>query len=148
MRGITRLAAAAALTLAGLAAPAFGQTKPPTTKAHVSAANAASIAAPARLRAAAGRYDGAWSIVIETMRGDCPAAIRAGVHILAGRLAADDGSYRLAGRVAASGAVRVSVSAAGHSADGSGRLGRDVGRGRWRSSSDQCAGQWTARRHG
>jgi hypothetical protein len=99
-------------------------------------------------RSGARFYDGAWSVVIETTRGNCPAAIRAGVHIFAGRLLADDQSYRFDGRVAASGAVRVTVSAAGRSAGGSGRLRRNVGRGLWRSSSDECSGQWTAERRG
>jgi hypothetical protein len=134
---------------------AFGQTMLLATAAQnlpLSARGPERIAKPAVHRMASrGRahvYDGAWSVVIETTRGNCPAAIRAGVHILAGRMLADDQSYRLDGRVAANGAVRVTVSAAGQSAGGSGRLERNVGRGLWRSSSDECSGQWSAQRHG
>lgn len=152
MRGMSKFAAAVILTLTGVASASSGQAMHPKTTTRPSAPGVASMAMLPRhrfaARAQAGRYDGAWSIIIQTVRGDCPAAIRAGVHILAGRLVADDQSYRLAGRVAASGVVRVSVSAAGQSAGGSGRLGRLVGHGRWRSSSDQCAGQWTAQRRG
>jgi hypothetical protein len=154
MIGISRLSAAAIFfTLTGIAAPAFAQTM--QSEAHnVSSAapRVERIATPVlhRIvsRGSARLYDGAWSIVIETTRGNCPAAIRAGVHILAGRLSADDQSYRLNGRVAANGAVRVTVSAAGQSAGGSGRLERNVGRGLWRTSLDECSGQWTAQRRG
>lgn len=97
-------------------------------------------------RGSARSYDGVWSVVIETTRGNCPVAIRAGVHILAGRLLPDDQSYQLNGRVAADGAVRVNVSAGGQSAGGSGRLRRNVGRGLWRTSLGQCSGQWSAQR--
>jgi hypothetical protein len=102
-----------------------------------------SQAAPSRSAAA---YDGEWSVVIQTTRGDCPAAIRAGVRILAGRVLAEDQNYAVAGRVAANGAVRVNVAAGGQSAGGFGRLSRNVGRGLWRTRSGECAGQWTAAR--
>jgi hypothetical protein len=155
MISISRLSAVAIFTLTAIASPAFGRTMHSETAAHnlpSSAPGAERIATPAVHRIASrGRarfYDGAWSVVIETTRGSCPEAIRAGVHILAGRLLADDQSYRLNGRVAANGAVRVTVSAAGQSAGGSGRLGRNVGRGLWRSSSDECSGLWTAERRG
>lgn len=153
MINISRLSAVAIFALTGIAA--FGQTMPPAMAAQslpLSARGPERIGTPAVHRMASrGRariYDGAWSVVIETTRGNCPAAIRAGVHILAGRLLADDQSYRLDGRVSANGAVRVTVSAAGQSAGGSGRLRRDVGRGLWRSSSDECSGQWSAQRRG
>jgi hypothetical protein len=153
MISISRISAAAIFALTGIAA--FGQTMPPATAGQslpLSARGPERIGTPAVHRMTShGRarvYDGAWSVVIETTRGNCPAAIRAGVHIFAGRLLADDQSYRLDGRVAANGAVRVTVSAAGQSAGGSGRLGRNVGRGLWRSSSDECSGQWSAQRRG
>jgi hypothetical protein len=150
MISISRLSAAVLFTLTGLAA--IGQSMQPATAQTLSGRGPKRIATPAVHRIAprgsARVFDGAWSVVIETTRGNCPAAIRAGVHILAGRLLADDQSYRLDGRVAANGAVRVAVSAAGQSAGGSGRLGRNVGRGLWRSSSDECSGQWSAQRRG
>jgi hypothetical protein len=155
MISTSRLSAAALFTLIGIVSPAFGQTMRSETAAHnlpSSAPGAERIAMPAVHhivpRGGARFYDGAWSVVIETTRGNCPAAIRAGVRILGGRLLADDQSYRLNGRVAADGAVRVTVSAAGQSAGGSGRLGRNVGRGLWRTSLGECSGQWTAERRG
>jgi hypothetical protein len=93
-------------------------------------------------------FDGAWSILLETTRGSCPPAVRAGVRILGGRVLAEDQSYELGGRVAPNGAVQVTVSAAGQTGGASGRLSRAAGRGRWRTSSGQCAGQWTAARRG
>jgi hypothetical protein len=70
----------------------------------------------------------------------CPAAVRAGVRILGGRLSAEDPSYQLDGRVAPRGAVRAMVSAAGQTAGAFGRLWREAGQGHWRTSSGQCAG--------
>jgi hypothetical protein len=91
-------------------------------------------------------FDGIWSVVMQTTRGDCPAAVRAGVRIFGGRLSAEDPSYRLDGRVAPSGAVRVIVSTAGQTGGAFGHLSRESGRGCWRTSSGECAGEWTAAR--
>jgi hypothetical protein len=94
----------------------------------------------------ASAFDGSWSVVMQTTRGNCPAAVRAGVRILGGRLSADDPSYVLDGRVAPGGAVRVTVSAAGQTGGAIGFLSHAVGRGRWRTQSGDCAGEWTAAR--
>jgi len=91
-------------------------------------------------------YDGVWSVVIQTTRGTCPAAIRAGVRILAGQVLPTDQGYSVDGRVATTGAVRVNVSAAGQGAGGFGHLSRNTGQGLWRSLSGECSGQWTAAR--
>jgi hypothetical protein len=91
-------------------------------------------------------YDGEWSVLIQTTRGTCPPAFRAGVRILGGRVLPEDQSYQLNGEVASGGAVRVTVSAGGQSAGGFGRLSRDSGRGLWRTRSGECSGQWTATR--
>jgi hypothetical protein len=156
MISISRLSAVAIFTLTAIASPAFGQTMQSETAAHnlpSSSAPSAERVVTAAVHRVASRggarvYDGVWSVVIETTRGNCPAAMRAGVHIFAGRLLSDDQSYRLNGRVAGNGAVRVTVSAAGQSAGGSGRLWRNVGRGLWRTSLGECSGQWTAERRG
>ena len=91
-------------------------------------------------------YDGEWSVLIQTTRGSCPPAFRAGVRILGGRVLPEDQSYQLNGEVGSGGAVRVTVSAGGESAGGVGRLSRDSGRGLWRSRSGECSGEWTAAR--
>jgi len=97
-------------------------------------------------RRATRAFDGIWSVVLQTTRGNCPAAVRAGVRILGGRLSAEDKSYGLYGRVAPSGAVQVTVSAAGQTGGAFGRLSREAGRGYWRTSSGECEGEWTAAR--
>lgn len=91
-------------------------------------------------------FDGTWSVVMQTTRGNCPAAVRAGVRILDGRLSTDDPGYGLDGRVAPTGAVRVTVSAAGQTGGAVGHLSRAAGWGHWRTSSGECAGEWTAAR--
>lgn len=91
-------------------------------------------------------FDGTWSVLLQTTRGNCPPAVRAGVQIIDGRLSAEDQSYGLDGRVAPGGAVRVTVSTAGQGGGAFGRLSRAAGRGRWQTWSGECSGEWTAAR--
>jgi hypothetical protein len=96
-------------------------------------------------------YDGPWSVLIVTERGTCDRAYRYGVQIVDGNVVySGGGGISFSGRVAPNGSVRVSVSAGGSRADGSGRLSRNVGRGSWRgrSSNDACSGYWEAERRG
>jgi hypothetical protein len=95
---------------------------------------------------AASIYDGAWSVVIETTRGNCPADMRAGVRIVGGHLLSEDQSYSVAGLVTSNGAIRVNVAAAGQSAGGFGHMTRQLGHGLWRTSTGECSGRWTAER--
>ena len=93
-------------------------------------------------------YDGLWSVLIVTQKGVCDRAYRYGIQIVDGNLVYDGGIVNLSGRVGAGGAVRVSVSAGGARANGSGRLTRTTGRGNWigRSGDDSCSGYWEAER--
>ena len=93
-------------------------------------------------------YDGAWSVLIVTQRGDCDRAYRYGIQIVDGNLVYDGGIVSLTGRVNPSGAVRVNVSASGAQASGSGRLTQRSGRGSWsgRAGGDACSGYWEAER--
>ena len=84
-------------------------------------------------------YDGTWSVAIYTLRGNC-GSVRVAVRIVGGRVYSEDQSYQSNGAVSANGLVRVSVAGAGRSASGSGRLSRNSGAGRWRSSRGECAG--------
>ena len=91
-------------------------------------------------------FDGSWSLVVETTRGNCPAAVRAGVLILAGQVSADDQSYQAYGAVGRDGVIKVTVASGNRSASGSGRLSQNAGGGRWRTATGECSGQWTAER--
>jgi len=92
------------------------------------------------------RYDGTWSVLLETTRGDCTSALRASLLIAGGRLLAEDPSYRLVGHVGQSGAVHVTVSANSQSAVGFGHLSLRAGLGRWQTESGECVGRWSAER--
>jgi hypothetical protein len=91
-------------------------------------------------------YDGAWSLTIVTERGACD-RYNLPVRISNGHVAFP-GLVKAHGRVTRKGFVRVSVSAMGKTASGSGRLSRSAGRGRWagRSGTDRCSGSWIAYR--
>jgi hypothetical protein len=93
---------------------------------------------------ARGAYDGDWSVVINTLRGDCDRSLRYSVRIVDNHVIAGESSYRAAGRVEADGEIHVVVAEHGRTATGSGRLAGNNGRGQWRTSTGQCAGSWTA----
>jgi hypothetical protein len=95
---------------------------------------------------AANSYDGNWSVTIMTQTGNCPSSLRYAVRVAKGRVYGDDQSYDVNGSVASNGATRVTVSEKGQSASGTGRLSGNAGAGRWRTSTGQCSGQWTAAR--
>jgi hypothetical protein len=90
-------------------------------------------------------YDGTWSVAIYTLRGDC-GSVRVAARIVGGRVYSADQSYQANGAVGANGVIRVAVAGFGRSASGSGRLSRNAGAGRWRSSRGECSGSWSASR--
>lgn len=94
-------------------------------------------------------FDGQWSVLIVTQRGNCDRAYRYGVSIRGGTIYYDGGGANFSGRVSSNGVVRVRVSAGSAFANGSGRLNRSgAGRGSWsgQSGGDRCSGYWTAQR--
>jgi hypothetical protein len=95
-------------------------------------------------------FDGLWSVSIFTKYGDCNRAYRYPLRIVGGYvLKADaDSAYDVAGAVARSGAIGVTVSGGGQSAIGVGRLTRSTGRGMWHTTKNECGGNWTAERRG
>lgn len=107
---------------------------------------AALVAANPFAARAANSYDGSWSVTIYTQSGNCPSSLRYGVRVARGRVFGDDQSYQVNGTVAPNGATRVTVSEQGQSASGTGRLSGNRGAGRWRTSTGECSGQWTAER--
>ena len=112
----------------------------------VMTAAAVLVAAIPSAAQAASSNDGMWSVTIITQTGNCPSTLRYGVRVDRGRVLADGQSYQVNGTVAPNGATRVTVSEQGQSASGTGRLAGNTGAGRWRTSTGQCSGQWTAAR--
>jgi hypothetical protein len=94
-------------------------------------------------------FDGDWSVVIQTRDGACIPTLRYPVAISNGIVGnAGDTPATVQGRVAPTGAVRVTVQAGGSWASGSGRLTATGGGGTWRGegTSGLCAGTWQAER--
>jgi hypothetical protein len=94
-------------------------------------------------------FDGAWSVLIVTTKGDCDRAYRYGITIENGDVVYDGGVVSLSGRVAGSGAVRVIVKSGNARANATGRLNRRAGSGGWHGNSGQnvCSGYWQASRN-
>jgi len=110
-----------------------------------------SFACPALVTTADARssYDGTWSITFFTQRGACDASYNFPVSINNG-VVTSAAFPKFRGYVAASGAVRASVTVLNKYASGSGRLSGNSGRGTWtgRSGQDRCSGSWAAQRGG
>ena len=91
------------------------------------------------------RYDGTWSVLVMTKKGDCDPGYRYPVRISNGQLVnAGDSAFTITGKVAATGAITVTVSAGGKSATGIGQLAGNEGGGMWTGGA--CSGSWTAER--
>jgi hypothetical protein len=107
---------------------------------------AAAAAGSAGVASAATPYDGRWTVVIQTGRGNCDAAYRYGLNIVNGNVTYDgSGGFDVRGRVAGNGAVRVRVAYGRSYADGTGRLSRAAGRGVWKGvGNGVCSGNWYA----
>jgi hypothetical protein len=92
-------------------------------------------------------YDGVWSVLVHTEKGDCDPGYRYPIRIANGHLInAGDSAFTISGAVAATGAITVTVAAGGKSASGSGHLAGAGGGGSW--SGGACSGSWTAERRG
>jgi hypothetical protein len=93
------------------------------------------------------RYDGLWSVLVMTEKGDCDPGYRYPIRIANGQLVnAGDNAFTITGKVAQTGAITVTLSAAGKSATGLGKLAGDLGGGSWTGGA--CSGSWTAERRG
>lgn len=118
----------------------------------ISGADAAAKAAkPAKGGGSTAGFDGLWSVLIITDQGTCDRGYRYAVRIRNGVVGHADpanSSFRIAGRVAGSGAINVSVARGTQSANGSGRIARNGGAGRWKSARGECSGTWQAERRG
>ena len=91
------------------------------------------------------RYDGTWSVLVMTKKGDCDPGYRYPIRISNGKLVnAGDSAFTITGNVGNSGAITVTVSAGGKSATGVGHLSANEGSGLWTGGA--CSGAWTAER--
>ena len=121
---------------------------PHSARKLILAAAAISAFACAPRADAASKFDGDWSVVINTSSGGCTTyrfggQIRNGIIYYAG-----GAPVNVSGRVQPSGVVHVTVSSGGNHAVGSGRLSTNSGSGRWHGSgpAGSCAGTWSASR--
>lgn len=97
-------------------------------------------------------FDGSWRMIAVTTSGHC-GKIPIGLGISRGRIYSTSGKFvfrkiQLAGRVSASGQVRMNAVAGPRIAKGTGRFGRSQGSGKWTGTgpSGLCSGIWTATR--
>jgi hypothetical protein len=107
---------------------------------------ALSAASPSLAR---NNFDGDWSVAVETRSGACMPTVRYPVVITNGIVTnGGETPARVQGRVAPTGAVRVTVQSGGSWASGSGRLTAMGGSGVWRGqgTSGLCEGTWQAQR--
>jgi hypothetical protein len=91
-------------------------------------------------------FDGDWSVVIHTIKGDCGEALRYRVHIIGSRVVSDSDNYKVGGAVKATGGIYVRVAEGGSWASGTGILKGNFGRGQWHTGKGECHGHWTAER--
>jgi hypothetical protein len=91
-------------------------------------------------------FDGNWSVLIVTEKGDCDRAYRYAVRINADGSVnyAGTASFTVSGKVQQNGAVIVTVARGNQSATGSGKLSLTDGSGTW--TGGPCSGTWTAER--
>jgi|HubBroStandDraft_5_1064220.scaffolds.fasta_scaffold05169_5 hypothetical protein len=108
------------------------------------AATSASVTSDAASRTA---YDGDWDVDIITVHGDCQHSLRYSVRIAEGKVQSNVITYQMDGTVTPAGEIRVTVEEKGRSASGTGKLTHDAGHGQWHTSTNECAGHWTAERH-
>jgi hypothetical protein len=106
-------------------------------------------AAPGSARSTQVSFDGRWSVVIITDAGTCDRSYRYGLVVSRGRISYEgDNSVIISGGVDRGGRVSVSLRYGESAAQGSGRLSRSGGAGRWQgaSSGSRCSGRWLAER--
>jgi hypothetical protein len=111
----------------------------------VLAAAAAPVTADAAGRG--GAYDGTWTTVFATTRGNCSSGYSVPFLVTGSRVSSAGGG-RVSGSVNRGGAVAVRVSVGASKASGGGRLVGNSGAGSWSGiiTGDRCSGTWQATR--
>jgi hypothetical protein len=96
---------------------------------------------------AAPAFDGNWSVLIITTKGDCDRGYRYPVRIVNGKVGyAGEASFTVKGDVDDRGAITVTVARGDKYARGSGTLSGTDGTGTWKTGGGECSGEWTAER--
>ena len=100
--------------------------------------------------AATDRFDGAWSVVVLTERGNCSPTYQFPILIEEGRARyGGTGGVAISGSVGANGAVRGSIGTSGASVNVAGRLSGVSGGGtRTAGGALTCSGRWQAEKRG
>jgi hypothetical protein len=99
--------------------------------------------------ASAAGFDGNWSVLVITEKGDCDTAYRYAVGVAVGQIRyIGDAGVNMSGTVTPAGAVKVSIRLGDKGANGTGHLSASTGAGRWQGagSGTSCAGRWEAER--
>jgi hypothetical protein len=107
------------------------------------------VAAPGTADAAgrAGAYNGTWTTVFATTRGNCSSGYSVPFTVSGARVSSAGGG-RVSGSVNGAGRVAVHVSVGASQANGGGRLTGNSGAGSWSGiiTGDRCSGTWQATR--
>lgn len=120
----------------------------PVFSRYFAAAAIAALVLPGTANArVAGSYDGIWTTVFATTRGNCSSGYSVPFTVTRGRVFSAGGG-RVSGSVSRSGSVAVAVSVGASRASGGGRLVGNSGFGRWSGiiTGDRCSGTWQATR--
>jgi hypothetical protein len=112
---------------------------------------AAAVPGAVPVSARAASFDGLWSVLVITDKGDCDRGYRYALRVKDGRVHYDgEAGITVNGRVAANGRVTVSIGRGEQRASGTGRLSGNHGTGTWsgRSPTSACSGHWEAEKRG
>jgi hypothetical protein len=105
------------------------------------------VTADAATRVRGGAYDGTWTTVFATTRGNCSSGYSIPFQVSGNRVSSAGGG-RVSGSIGRGGAVAVNVSVGASKATGGGRLAGANGAGSWSGiiTGDRCSGTWQATR--
>ena len=106
--------------------------------------------APSGAAQAQQTFDGRWSVLLETQKGECDKAYRYPVAVENGIVRyVGEAGFNATGKVGSNGSVQGSVSIGQTRASVNGRLTGSSGSGTWvLSGSRNCSGSWSAEKRG
>ena len=96
------------------------------------------------------QFNGRWSVLVVTERGECDKAYRYPVAIESGQVRyAGEAAFTITGEVARSGAVQGSIAQGQTRANVRGKLAGSAGSGTWTvAGARDCSGSWSAEKRG